>query len=84
MLTSGRTTFLVLDSGKIQYTPSIEYWSPNSIFLSYQNSTTAWSFSGQDVLLQGGGTIDGNGKAPSIHCSHFQNLILLLLFPRLI
>jgi hypothetical protein len=23
-------------SGKIQYTPDIAYWSPNSIFLSYQ------------------------------------------------
>lgn len=57
------TTYIALSlrSGTIQYTPSIEYWSPNSVFLGFQNATTAWSFGGQDVLLTGGGTIDGNG-----------------------
>jgi len=49
-------------SGTLQYTPDIAYWSPNSIYLTYQNATTAWLLSGTNITLFGGGTIDGNGQ----------------------
>ncbi|KAJ9098624.1 hypothetical protein QFC21_004271 [Naganishia friedmannii] len=48
--------------GIIQYTPNITYWSPNSIYLEYQNATTAWYLSGENVTLQGDGGIDGSGQ----------------------
>lgn len=49
-------------SGTLQYTPNIAYWSPNSLFLTYQNATTYWFLSGSNIHLYGGGTLDGNGQ----------------------
>ncbi|KAK7686032.1 hypothetical protein QCA50_010843 [Cerrena zonata] len=49
-------------SGTIQYTPDIAKWSPQSLFLTYQNATTFWFLSGNNIHLYGGGTIDGNGQ----------------------
>ncbi|KAK8870023.1 hypothetical protein IAR55_000593 [Kwoniella newhampshirensis] len=49
-------------SGAISYVPDIAYWSPASIYLTYQNSTTYWFFQGDGVTLHGGGTIDANGQ----------------------
>ncbi|RDX42441.1 pectin lyase-like protein [Lentinus brumalis] len=49
-------------SGTVQYTPDIAKWSPQSLYLTYQNATTAWWLSGKDIHLYGGGTIDGNGQ----------------------
>jgi galacturan 1,4-alpha-galacturonidase len=51
--------------GAISYVPDIQYWSPNSIYLTYvscptgempelteqQNATTYWFFEGHDVTL---------------------------------
>ncbi|KAI5452104.1 hypothetical protein NCC49_001043 [Naganishia albida] len=48
--------------GVVQFTPNISYWSPNSIYLEYQNATTAWYLSGDNVTLQGKGGIDGSGQ----------------------
>ncbi|KAK4687281.1 hypothetical protein P7C73_g2838, partial [Tremellales sp. Uapishka_1] len=49
-------------TGGIAYKPDIAYWSPNSIYLTYQNATTYWFFSGDSVTFHGGGTIDANGQ----------------------
>ncbi|WVQ98574.1 hypothetical protein IAU59_005701 [Kwoniella sp. CBS 9459] len=49
-------------TGAISYVPDIDYWSPNSIYLTYQNATTAWLLQGDGITLHGGGTIDGNGQ----------------------
>ncbi|KIJ62473.1 glycoside hydrolase family 28 protein [Hydnomerulius pinastri MD-312] len=49
-------------SGVLQYTPNIAYWSPNSLYLTYQNATTYWFLSGNNIHLYGGGTLDGNGQ----------------------
>jgi galacturan 1,4-alpha-galacturonidase len=45
--------------------PNVEYWSPASIFLEYQNATTAWKLSGSNITLQSPartGGIDGSGQ----------------------
>lgn len=60
-------------SGTIQYAPDIKYWSPNSIYLTYQNATTAFFLSGEDITLQGGGTIDGNGNIWWLYYKLFPN-----------
>ncbi|KAI8972908.1 pectin lyase-like protein [Trametes punicea] len=49
-------------SGTVQYTPDIAKWSPQSLYLVYQNATTFWFLSGNNIHLYGGGTIDGNGQ----------------------
>ncbi|KZT03747.1 glycoside hydrolase family 28 protein [Laetiporus sulphureus 93-53] len=49
-------------SGTVQYTPNIAYWSPNSLYLTYQNASTFWWLSGDNIHIYGGGTIDGNGQ----------------------
>ncbi|KAG9312450.1 pectin lyase fold/virulence factor [Chiua virens] len=49
-------------SGVVQYTPNIAYWSPNAYYMEYQNATTFWFLSGQNIHLYGGGTLDGNGQ----------------------
>ncbi|KAI0760371.1 pectin lyase-like protein [Fomes fomentarius] len=49
-------------SGTVQYTPDIARWSPQSLYLTYQNATTFWFLSGNNIHLYGGGTLDGNGQ----------------------
>lgn len=49
-------------SGTVQYTPDIAKWSPQSYYMAYQNATTFWFLSGDNVHMYGGGTIDGNGQ----------------------
>ncbi|KAI0325169.1 pectin lyase-like protein [Cubamyces sp. BRFM 1775] len=49
-------------SGTVQYTPDIAKWSPQSLYLTYQNATTFWFLSGNNIHMYGGGTIDGNGQ----------------------
>ncbi|PCH35371.1 glycoside hydrolase family 28 protein [Wolfiporia cocos MD-104 SS10] len=62
LLNEGLKHVDIILSGTVQYTPDIAYWSPNSLYLSYQNTTTFWFISGDDIHLYGGGTIDGNGQ----------------------
>lgn len=49
-------------TGSLQYTNDISYWSPNSLYMTYQNATTFWFLSGENIHLHGPGTIDGNGQ----------------------
>ncbi|TFY58043.1 hypothetical protein EVJ58_g6663 [Rhodofomes roseus] len=62
LLAKGLSHVDIVLSGTVQYTPNIAYWSPNSLYLTYQNATTFWFLSGQYIHLYGGGTIDGNGQ----------------------
>ncbi|KZT22387.1 glycoside hydrolase family 28 protein [Neolentinus lepideus HHB14362 ss-1] len=49
-------------SGTVQYTPNIAKWSPQSYYMTYQNATTFWFLSGNNIHLYGGGTLDSNGQ----------------------
>ncbi|KIP03359.1 glycoside hydrolase family 28 protein [Phlebiopsis gigantea 11061_1 CR5-6] len=62
LLTTGLDDVEVELSGTVQYTPDIAKWSPQSYYLTYQNSTTFWFLSGNNIHIYGGGTIDGNGQ----------------------
>ncbi|KAI0792449.1 pectin lyase-like protein [Abortiporus biennis] len=62
LLTTGLDNVDINLSGTVQYTPDIAKWSPQSLFLTYQNATTFWFLSGKNIHLYGGGTIDGNGQ----------------------
>lgn len=62
LLAEGLSHVDIVLSGTVQYTPNIAYWSPNSLYMTYQNATTFWFLSGNYIHLYGGGTIDGNGQ----------------------
>ncbi|EJU00154.1 hypothetical protein DACRYDRAFT_127566 [Dacryopinax primogenitus] len=70
--TTGLNNVHIELSGVLQDTPDIAYWSPNSIFLTYQNAEQHYSWTtllliiSSSLMLRfpqyGGGTIDGNGQ----------------------
>lgn len=62
LFTTGLDDVEIELSGTVQYTPDIAKWSPQSYYLTYQNATTFWFLSGNNIHLYGGGTIDGNGQ----------------------
>ncbi|KIJ62472.1 glycoside hydrolase family 28 protein [Hydnomerulius pinastri MD-312] len=62
LVTTGLKDVGIELSGTVQYTPNIAYWSPNSLFMSFQNATTYWFLSGDNIHLYGGGTLDANGQ----------------------
>ncbi|KAI0676372.1 pectin lyase-like protein [Trametes maxima] len=62
LLTRGLQNVDIELSGTVQYTPDIAKWSPQSLYLTYQNATTFWFLSGNNIYLYGGGTLDGNGQ----------------------
>jgi len=62
LMAEGLSHVDIVLSGTVQYTPNIAYWSPNSLYLTFQNATTFWFLSGEYIHLYGGGTIDGNGQ----------------------
>ncbi|OCH83873.1 pectin lyase-like protein [Obba rivulosa] len=62
LVTTGLRNVEIELSGTVQYTPDIAKWSPDSLFLVYQNTTTFWFLSGANIHIYGGGTIDGNGQ----------------------
>ncbi|KAL7423472.1 hypothetical protein Q5752_001052 [Cryptotrichosporon argae] len=63
VLNTSLTAVEIRLGGAISYVPDISYWSPASIYLTYQNATTYWFFQGNGVTFHGGGTIDANGQA---------------------
>ena len=48
--------------GTLQFVPNIPYWSGNGFFIPFQNQTTFWLLGGENIRLDGGGTIDGQGQ----------------------
>ncbi|CAK5280941.1 unnamed protein product [Mycena citricolor] len=49
--------------GKIRFAPNLPYWIKNSFAFAYQTQITWWLLGGNNILVNGGGTIDGAGQA---------------------
>ncbi|KAG7095644.1 hypothetical protein E1B28_006367 [Marasmius oreades] len=49
--------------GTIRFNPNITYWLANSFQFFFQNQSTFWLLGGTNLVLNGGGTIDGAGQA---------------------
>jgi len=62
LLTTGLDDVEIELTGTVQYTPDIAKWSPQSYYMTYQNATTFWFLSGNNIHLYGGGTLDANGQ----------------------
>ncbi|KAF9047506.1 glycoside hydrolase family 28 protein [Panaeolus papilionaceus] len=48
--------------GTIRFNPDIPYWTGNAFFIPFQTQVTFWLLGGQNILLDGGGTLDGVGQ----------------------
>jgi galacturan 1,4-alpha-galacturonidase len=48
--------------GTITFNPNIPYWTGNAFFIPYQTQITFWLLGGENILFDGGGTLDGSGQ----------------------
>lgn len=49
--------------GTIRFEPNLTYWLANAFQFFFQNQSTFWLLGGENIVLNGGGTIDGAGQA---------------------
>ncbi|KAJ3882280.1 glycoside hydrolase family 28 protein [Lentinula edodes] len=49
--------------GTIRFNPDIDYWSGNGFPITFQDQITFWLLGGENIVLSGGGTLDGAGQA---------------------
>lgn len=49
--------------GTIRFKPDLTYWLNNAFQFAFQNQSTFWLLGGENIVLNGGGTIDGAGQA---------------------
>ncbi|KIK55487.1 glycoside hydrolase family 28 protein [Collybiopsis luxurians FD-317 M1] len=49
--------------GTIRFDPNIPYWTGNGFFIPFQTQITFWLLGGKNIVLSGGGTLDGAGQA---------------------
>ncbi|PPQ71826.1 hypothetical protein CVT24_006951 [Panaeolus cyanescens] len=48
--------------GTIRFNPDIPYWTGNAFFIPFQTQVTFWLLGGQNIRVDGGGTLDGAGQ----------------------
>ena len=50
--------------GKLLWSTDLDYWLKSSLFVGYQNQSSAWFLGGNNIHVNGHGTgtIDGNGQ----------------------
>ncbi|KAJ7118780.1 pectin lyase fold/virulence factor [Mycena epipterygia] len=49
--------------GTLRFNPDIPYWSGNGFMFTFQTQVTFWILGGKNIVLDGGGTLDGAGQA---------------------
>ncbi|KAJ7062368.1 pectin lyase fold/virulence factor [Mycena amicta] len=49
--------------GTMRFNPNIAYWTANGFPFTFQTQITFWIFGGTNLILDGGGTLDGAGQA---------------------
>jgi len=53
----------LLVEGTIKFAPNIPYWAGNAFYIPFQTQVAFWLLGGKNILLNGGGTLDGQGQA---------------------
>ncbi|KAJ6606415.1 glycoside hydrolase family 28 protein [Mycena vulgaris] len=48
--------------GTLRFDPNIPYWSGNGFSFPFQTQITFWILGGKNIVLDGGGTLDGAGQ----------------------
>ncbi|KAI0352041.1 glycoside hydrolase family 28 protein [Trametes cingulata] len=51
--------------GTVKFNPDVDYWadSDNAFSFDFQDQVAFWLLGGKNILLDGGGTLDGSGQA---------------------
>ncbi|CAE6399532.1 unnamed protein product [Rhizoctonia solani] len=49
--------------GTLRVKPDFAYWAGNAFAVPYQKNSAIWLFGGENIVLDGGGTIDGSGQS---------------------
>jgi len=49
--------------GTLRFNPDLAYWTGNGFFIPFQTQITFWLLGGQNIVLTGGGTLDGAGQS---------------------
>jgi galacturan 1,4-alpha-galacturonidase len=49
--------------GTMRFNPNIPYWSGNGFSFPFQTQVTFWILGGTNIVVDGGGTLDGAGQA---------------------
>ncbi|KAJ7646204.1 glycoside hydrolase family 28 protein [Mycena rosella] len=49
--------------GTLRFNPNIPYWSGNGFSFPFQTQITFWILGGTNIVVDGGGTLDGAGQA---------------------
>ncbi|KAI0753354.1 glycoside hydrolase family 28 protein [Daedaleopsis nitida] len=49
--------------GTVKFNPDIDYWTDNAFTFSFQDQAAFWLLGGKNLVLDGGGTLDGSGQA---------------------
>ncbi|KAF4589535.1 glycoside hydrolase family 28 [Ophiocordyceps camponoti-floridani] len=64
MTTVGMKDIKIVQTGRMLWSPDIEYWRKVAMPVGFQNQSTVWYFGGEDVVWdgRGEGTMDGNGQ----------------------
>ncbi|CAE6457455.1 unnamed protein product [Rhizoctonia solani] len=49
--------------GSLRVKPDFAYWAGNAFPVPYQKNSAIWLFGGENIVMDGGGTIDGSGQS---------------------
>ncbi|TBU26735.1 pectin lyase fold/virulence factor [Dichomitus squalens] len=49
--------------GTIKFSDDLDYWKDNAFTFSFQDQAAFWLLGGTNIVLDGGGTLDGSGQA---------------------
>ncbi|KAF7357457.1 Protein kinase domain-containing protein [Mycena sanguinolenta] len=61
--TTGLTNRHLSLQGTMRFNPNIPYWSENGFPFPFQTQITFWILGGTNIVVDGGGTLDGAGQA---------------------
>ncbi|KAJ3575269.1 hypothetical protein NP233_g1209 [Leucocoprinus birnbaumii] len=60
---TGLTNKRIQLEGTLRFNPDLPYWTGNGFFIPFQTQITFWLLGGRNIVLTGGGTLDGAGQA---------------------
>ncbi|KAH9940716.1 glycoside hydrolase family 28 protein [Epithele typhae] len=49
--------------GTIKFKDNLDYWTDNAFTFDFQDQTAFWLLGGKNIVIDGGGTLDGSGQA---------------------
>lgn len=60
-MTGAQNKHVILE-GTVKFNPDIDYWVANAFPITFQTQITYWLLGGSNIVMDGGGTLDGSGQ----------------------